>query len=84
MQVSILKANNFPEPSGFKLDTKMQEEQQDFDINTEEAETPSLRELRVAQVKEYSRLTLKRVVAFICFGPGVLGFLWLISRILRR
>lgn len=57
---------------------------QDFDTNTQEAETPSSTQLRVAQMKEYSRLILKRVVALICFGPGVLGFLWLMSRILRR
>lgn len=27
---------------------------------------------------------LKRFVLFVSFGPGVLGFLWLIGRILRR
>lgn len=27
---------------------------------------------------------LRRFVLFISFGPGVLGFLWLIGRILRR
>lgn len=27
---------------------------------------------------------LKRLVTFISFGPGVLGLLWLIGRILRR
>lgn len=28
--------------------------------------------------------TVKRAVLFISFGPGVLGFLWLIGRILKR
>lgn len=27
---------------------------------------------------------LRRFVLFVSFGPGVLGFLWLIGRILRR
>jgi len=27
---------------------------------------------------------LKKVIVFICYGPGVLGFLWLIGRILKR
>ena len=27
---------------------------------------------------------LQKLVVFICYGPGVLGFLWLIGRILRR
>jgi len=27
---------------------------------------------------------LKKVVTFICYGPGVLGFLWLIGRIFKR
>ncbi len=27
---------------------------------------------------------LKKIMSFICYGPGVLGFLWLIGRILKR
>lgn len=27
---------------------------------------------------------LRHAVIFICYGPGVLGLLWLIGRILRR
>ena len=27
---------------------------------------------------------LKKIISFICYGPGVLGFLWLIGRILKR
>ena len=26
----------------------------------------------------------RRLVLFVCCGPGVLGFLWLIGRILKR
>ena len=28
--------------------------------------------------------TIKKFILFVSFGPGVLGFLWLIGRILRR
>ena len=27
---------------------------------------------------------VKKVFAFICYGPGVFGFLWLIGRIFKR
>jgi hypothetical protein len=27
---------------------------------------------------------LKKIITFVCYGPGVLGFLWLIGRILKR
>jgi hypothetical protein len=27
---------------------------------------------------------LRQAIIFICYGPGVLGLLWLIGRILRR
>jgi hypothetical protein len=27
---------------------------------------------------------VRRIILFICCGPGVLGFLWFIGRILRR
>ena len=30
------------------------------------------------------RYLLKRFVLLVSFGPGVLGFLWLIGRILKR
>jgi hypothetical protein len=57
---------------------------QDSETNLQETETPTDGKFQLEAMKEYSRLTLKRLVAVICFGPGVLGFLWLISRILRR
>jgi len=34
--------------------------------------------------KGWWNTTVKRTVLFISFGPGVLGFLWLIGRILKR
>ncbi len=30
------------------------------------------------------RNALRKIITFICFGPGVLGVLWLIGRILKR
>lgn len=31
-----------------------------------------------------SKTFLKRFVIFVSFGPGILGFLWLLGRILKR
>ncbi|MBP7862950.1 hypothetical protein KA183_14790 [bacterium] len=33
---------------------------------------------------EMARNLLRRLVTWISFGPGVLGFLWLIGKIVRR
>lgn len=59
---------------------------QDFDVTTtaEDAEASSSKQLQVEQLKAYGLLIFKRLIAFICFGPGVVGFLWIIARILRR
>ncbi len=27
---------------------------------------------------------VRKIIGFICYGPGVFGFLWLIGRILKR
>lgn len=36
------------------------------------------------RVNEAFRMLLKRFVLLISFGPGILGFLWLLGRILKR
>lgn len=33
---------------------------------------------------EQVRAVLRQLILFVCCGPGVVGFLWLIGRILRR
>lgn len=33
---------------------------------------------------EFIRTLLKKIVVFICFGPGVLGVVWLIGRLFKR
>jgi len=35
-------------------------------------------------VDERLKGVLKKVILFVSFGPGVLGLLWLIGKILRR
>lgn len=42
------------------------------------------REEKRARIGLVFRNIVKRIVMFISFGPGVLGLLWLIGRILRR
>jgi hypothetical protein len=58
---------------------------EDFDVKTKEAHNGDAGTRRVdndakGRVAEFFR----RMILFICCGPGVLGFLWLIGRILRR
>jgi hypothetical protein len=65
---------------GFSLETEME----DLEVTIDEDETSTPRSAQLQQVREYSQFILKRFIAFVCFGPGVLGFLWLMSRILRR
>lgn len=50
------------------------------DTNVTNEEQESLKE----RTGSAFRKSLKRFIAFISFGPGVLGFIWLIGRILRR
>jgi hypothetical protein len=57
---------------------------QEFDTTSENAENASGKEAKVQAMKQYMKLILKRVVAFVSFGPGVLAILWLLGRILKR
>lgn len=36
------------------------------------------------QLGEFIRTLLKKLVVFVCFGPGVLGVLWLFGRLFKR
>ena len=42
------------------------------------------REAKRAKFREVVKSAVKKFFTFLSFGPGVLGFLWLIGRILRR
>jgi hypothetical protein len=58
--------------------------------NIERENTESAEELGTAPTFKFPsfrlpfKTALKKVVSFVCYGPGVLGFLWLIGRILKR
>jgi len=62
---------------------------QDFDTTTEDGATPAneneeTRESNREKFRVFAKGALKKFVLFISFGPGVLGFLWLLGRILKR
>jgi hypothetical protein len=57
---------------------------QDFDTTSQDAEPVAERNERLEQLQVYLRLIFKRILVFVCFGPGVLGCLWLIGRIIKR
>ena len=59
----------------------------EFETKTEETDSFDVDEERGqkrARIALLFRDFLKRVVMLVSFGPGVLGVLWLIGRILRR
>lgn len=63
----------------------------DFDTTTDdgvtsanENENEETRENKRAKFRAFAKSALKRFVLFLSFGPGVLGFLWLLGRILKR
>jgi hypothetical protein len=59
----------------------------DFDTQTNEVDDEDLldeRSDRRERVLGVFRVLARRFVMFLSFGPGVIGFLWLIGRILRR
>ena len=59
----------------------------DFDAQTDEIhEDEQLDEQsdKRERVVSLVRVLARRFVLFLSFGPGVIGFVWLIGRILRR
>ncbi|HEY9777261.1 MAG TPA: hypothetical protein V6C81_26095 [Planktothrix sp.] len=60
---------------------------QDFETTANDADSDSEQDER-SQVRErlsnVGKTVLRRFILFLSFGPGVLGFLWLLGRILKR
>ena len=59
---------------------------QEFDTSAHDSDEDmgGERHARLEQMRAYMRFIFKRILVFVCFGPGVLGCLWLIGRILKR
>ena len=58
---------------------------QDFETHAEGAEMDEANEESVTErSKDLLRYLLKRFILIVSFGPGILGFLWLVGRIIRR
>lgn len=56
---------------------------QDYETSQDSSQTLE-EENSKDQVGEFLKVILKRVLVFICFGPGVLGVLWIIGRLFKR
>lgn len=80
-QVSILVARNPLIRSTLDGVRKVAE----FETNAESAEASEHgdKESLAQRSKGLLDASLRRLVLFVSFGPGVLGFLWLIGRILK-
>lgn len=58
---------------------------QDFDVSVDDDNNfDSSQGERLQRAKAISRLVLKRVLMVVFFGPGVLGFLWLIGKLFKH
>ena len=57
----------------------------DFDTTTDGAEvSEEERQSAAKRSRGTTEYLLKRFILLVSFGPGVLGLLWLIGRILKR
>lgn len=54
------------------------------DYQTENDDADVLENGKKGTAKDIVRNMLKKIVTFVCFGPGVLGVLWIFGRIFKR
>jgi hypothetical protein len=58
---------------------------QDFETQAEDSETKGGDQTdALERSKNMIKYMLRRFILIISFGPGVLGFLWLLGRIVKR
>jgi hypothetical protein len=58
---------------------------QDFETQAEDSEAKGEEQVdALERSKTMLKYMLKRFILIISFGPGVLGFLWLLGRIIKR
>ncbi len=65
------------------MSTTRYKQMQDYETSQDSSQTLE-EENSKDQVGEFLKVILKRVLVFICFGPGVLGVLWIIGRLFKR
>lgn len=57
---------------------------QDFETSTENNEPANEeREPAYARVNAAAKQVFKKFVLFVSFGPGILGFLWLLGKVFK-
>ena len=56
---------------------------QDYETSQDNSSTLD-EERSPSHVGELLKEILKKIVVFVCFGPGVLGVLWIIGRLFKR
>lgn len=54
------------------------------DYETSQDSSSSLEDEQPNRIEDFIRSLLKKLVVFICFGPGVLGVMWIIGRLFKR
>lgn len=54
------------------------------DYQTESGDSGVLDEEVNNRYEDLIRTMLKKIVTFVCFGPGLLGVMWIIGRLFKR
>jgi hypothetical protein len=57
---------------------------QDFDTQEHDSEVGEGSQDAGERGKNLMRYLLKRFILLVSFGPGILGFLWLVGKIIRK
>ena len=58
---------------------------QDFETQAEDSELKNGEETdALERSKGLLKYMLKRFILIVSFGPGILGFLWLLGRVIKR
>lgn len=57
---------------------------QDFETTADESNAEDEKECFGERSSQVTKNLIKRFILLISFGPGVLGFLWLLGRIFKR
>lgn len=57
---------------------------QDFETTADETNAEDEKECFGERSGQAAKSLIKRVILLISFGPGILGFLWLLGRIFKR
>jgi len=66
------------------MSTTGYKQMQDYETSSQDSSNSLEEETSQDRAGALIKALLKKMVVFICFGPGVLGVLWIIGRLFKR